>query len=527
MHALLPLVLLAATASAKDVAEGVVFEDLNGDGVRQASEPPLANMAVSNGEEVVLTNADGRYRLELDDHEAVFIIKPSGWMTPVDGDSLPRFAHMYEPTGSPEMEYAGEAPTGRFRGRSLDFPLVRSDEPNRFRVILFGDPQPYSIEEVNEFARDIIPEVIAENRTIGAAFGVTLGDLVGDDMTLYPALNQAVGTVGIPWYNVYGNHDMNFDAPDSGDPDFPFDRYADETFERVFGPPTYAFNYGPAHFIVLDNVVYDGLNDEGRGRYHAELTERQLSFIEASLEHVRQDRLVVLLMHIPMVEIRNLDALFALLKDRPNTVSMSAHWHRHSHVFFGSDQGWHGDEPHHHMVTVTAGGSWWQGAPDEYGIPHTMMRDGKPNGWMLLEIDGTSYELRYKAARRPWSDQLHIHAPSEIRVGEQLVVTANIYNATERDRAILSIENATFGRTTTIMERIEGVDPYWARLKRLESVRDQPGDPLNDLDATTNLWRATYPGGPGLEPGGYVLRVTTTDMFGNTHEARHVLRVVE
>ena len=37
-----------------------------------------------------------------------------------------------------------------------------------------------------------------------------------------------MATVGIPWYNVHGNHDMNFLATD--------DRYADETFERVYGP---------------------------------------------------------------------------------------------------------------------------------------------------------------------------------------------------------------------------------------------------------------------------------------------------
>ena len=41
---------------------------------------------------------------------------------------------------------------------------------------------------------------------------------------------------------------MNLDARD--------DSTSDETFERVFGPSTYAFEYADVHFIVLDDVVF-------------------------------------------------------------------------------------------------------------------------------------------------------------------------------------------------------------------------------------------------------------------------------
>ena len=53
---------------------------------------------------------------------------------------------------------------------------------------------------------------------------------------------------------VIGNHDLNTHAET--------DRHSDETFERVYGPPTYAFSYGKVHFIVLDDVVHDGAKDE-------------------------------------------------------------------------------------------------------------------------------------------------------------------------------------------------------------------------------------------------------------------------
>ena len=44
-----------------------------------------------------------------------------------------------------------------------------------------------------------------------------------------------MGTIGLPWWNIGGNHDLNFEAPDR--------RYSRETFKRVFGPNYYAFFY--------------------------------------------------------------------------------------------------------------------------------------------------------------------------------------------------------------------------------------------------------------------------------------------
>ena len=63
-------------------ATGSVFHDLDGDGVRGAREPGLAGVAVSNGRDVVRTDAAGRYRLRVDDDTILFVVKPSGWRTP-------------------------------------------------------------------------------------------------------------------------------------------------------------------------------------------------------------------------------------------------------------------------------------------------------------------------------------------------------------------------------------------------------------------------------------------------------------
>ena len=113
-------------------------------------------------------------------------------------------------------------------------------------MIAFGDTQPYDLEQLDYLSRDVIAELIGTD----AAFGFTLGDLVGDDLSLFEPLNRAIARIGVPWYPVIGNHDMNYDAV--GDED------SDESYERVYGPSTYAFEYARAHFLVLDDVVYGG-----------------------------------------------------------------------------------------------------------------------------------------------------------------------------------------------------------------------------------------------------------------------------
>ena len=69
--------------------------------------------------------------------------------------------------------------------------------------------------------------MVAELVGTDAKFGVTLGDIMNDNLSLFSSLNRTVALIGIPWYNVIGNHDLNFEA---------LDEHSDETFERIYGP---------------------------------------------------------------------------------------------------------------------------------------------------------------------------------------------------------------------------------------------------------------------------------------------------
>ena len=83
----------------------LVFEDRDGSGMSGPNNPGLAGVLVSNGRDVAVTDADGRYTLPLPDEATIFVIKPSGFMPPVD--PLDRFAALLSP--SPAEGLAGLA----------------------------------------------------------------------------------------------------------------------------------------------------------------------------------------------------------------------------------------------------------------------------------------------------------------------------------------------------------------------------------------------------------------------------------
>jgi hypothetical protein len=492
-------------------ASGTAFRDRFDFGIR--------GVAVSNGRDVARTDWRGRYRLPVSDDTIVFVVKPGGFMTPVDENHLPRSYYIHKPDGSPRgLRFPGVEPTGPLPA-SVDFPLTRQHEPGNFEVLLFGDSQPYTIEEIDTLAHDVIEEVIGSE----AAFGITLGDLVGDDLSLMEPLNRAVGLAGIPWYNIPGNHDMNIEATD--------DARADESFERVYGPGTYAFEYASAHFVMLDDVVYHGPLETGDSRqnYAGGLSPDQLSFLRNYLEDVPRDHLVVLAMHIPLagpaptVDVPQRGELFDAIASHPHNVSISAHMHLQRNEFFGREDGYRGPEPHHHLVQGTTSGSWWLGARDEVGLPHAMMRDGTPNGYSILRVDGNRYSVRYKVARRPADHQMNVFAPDAVSAAEAggTEVLVNVFAGSERTRVEMRL--GTGGEWIPLAPALRP-DPYFLELKRRESqAQPPPARTLPPADPSSHLWAGTLPADPPI--GTFALEVRATDMFGEIFTAQRAIRI--
>lgn len=271
----LPLCLCFIIQSqAQTTVTGTVYLDRNENGSFESTEKGIPKVAVSNGKDVVLTDEKGNYSLEVDNKtENIFVIKPAGYKLPADELNRPQFYYLHKPNGSPDLKYPGVQPTGPLP-KSVNFALLKRKKKNNFSLLLFADPQPANKEEVDFFDRDIISELI---NTKDFEFGITLGDMVHNgQLELLKPYSKSVAKVGIPWFHVYGNNDMNMTAKS--------DRNPDETYEPAFGPTTYSFNYGNAHFIISDNIIYPKPDEPGG--YSSALIAKKLDLIKNDLEHV-------------------------------------------------------------------------------------------------------------------------------------------------------------------------------------------------------------------------------------------------
>ena len=508
MLRLIILLFLSSGIALAGEATGFVFHDKNENGVRDQGEEGIPKVAVSNQREVVVTDADGRWRLPHDEDTIFFVIKPRGWKTPVNEYQIPQFYYIHKPAGSPKnFRYAGVEPTGPLP-TSIDFPLHKSEEPDTFKAIFFGDPQPSNIDQIDYIAHDVIAELIGTD----AKFGVTLGDILFDQLDLFTPSNANVALIGIPWYNVVGNHDINFDSPTDVD--------SDETFHKHFGPNYYSFDYGAVHFLVLDDVEWGRTNSKGKKTYAGGLSEEQLTFIENDLALVPEEKLIMLMMHIPLTTMENRSDLYRLIERRPYTLSISGHTHWHAHQYITKEDGWEGAEPHHHIVNVTVSGSWWKGKKDELGIPHATMRDGAPNGYSIMTFDGTNHTLDFKAARQPAAYQLSIHAPDVVQAtdSESNFVYVNVFNGSEKSKVRMKVGSSRW----IDLEKVLEPDPHYAETSDREMKADPDARPLNAPIPSGHLWKGKL---PKLKIGNnHLIEVEATDAYGRLHQGRRIIR---
>jgi hypothetical protein len=534
---LAPATTVHGEEGAANIVSGIVYDDRSRAGTRQASDPGLAAILVSNGRDVVRTDADGRYQLPISDEGLVFVIKPARFSVPLDADNLPRFTYLHQPNGTPAglgLRYKGVEPSGPLPA-SVDFALTRAEEPQAFDVILFTDPQPESGAEL-DFVRDTALANVVGTK---AAFGMTTGDIMFDDLSLYPRYNRLIGQIGVPWWHIGGNHDLNFEAPDAA--------RSRETFKRTYGAPYYAFNYGSALFLMLDNVNYLGAATApypgGGGKYEGRFGERQLAFVANVLRETPQDRLVVVAMHIPLVNDINpnepadvtadRDELLKLLAGRP-VLSISGHTHTTEHHYLGAN-----GEHHHHVMTAVSG-SWWSGPYDRRGIACADSRDGSPHGFHVLSIDGNRYTTRFVPAAEPerramrivLESQFHENAPElarDYRIAQLFgspipaesagatYIVVNVFDGGPKTRVRSSIG----GRNPVDLRRIRRRDPFVQQiylrnpLTKKSWVKAEP---------SSHIWMGRLPG--DLEPGTHRADVQVTDEYGRELQDHLLIEVV-
>ena len=531
------------TVAQSRTVSGIVYEYRSGGHRRAPSDPGIAGVLVSNGNEVVKTDTDGRYTLPIDDESIIFVIKPSGYAVPVDQDMLPRFYYIHQPAGSQpnlKLRYRGIDPTGPLPD-SVDFPLKKADELQKFDVIVFTDPQPESQVEVDFIRDDVVNAVIGTK----AAFGMTTGDIMFDDLSLYPRLNRIVGQIGLPWYNIGGNHDLNYEAPSA--------KYSRETFKRTYGPTYYAFEYGGVLFLMVDNVNYIGCDPakpHGRGKYEGRIDPRQLDFIANVLKEYPADKLVVTCMHIPLknylfsddpsMNTINCRDFLKLISGRPNTISLSGHTHTTEHHYFGAEDGFAGPSLHHHHVMTAVSGSWWSGPYDHRGIAVADSRDGSPNGYHVLSIDGQSYSTQFQPANEPNSRQMRIVLDSDFHRDDKELYSefrmgALLGSPIAQDRAFAtnlivnffdggprtSVEYRVGQRAPVKMERVTRSDPF---VEEVFARNEATKKPWVKAEPSSHIWTARLPSELGA--GTHCIAVRVVDEYGREHHDHLIVEVI-
>ncbi len=553
------------TGAADDaVLTGQVFVDANRDSVSDGDETGLSGVMVTNGRDVVLTDSEGRYELPAFDNMTVSITQPSGYQVPMDEHNIPQFHYNHLPEGSPELRYGGIEPTGPLPS-AVNFPLVESEQTANAAqsCIIAGDLQTYDRQEI-EYARAGAIADLAERHDYASCGTLFVGDVVGDDLSLYPDIKDLVGETNGPVRFLPGNHDLDFDAPNS--------EHSFDTYRAQLAPEYYSYDIGDVHFIALNSVEYpctaaadspEGIEEhcadpEGDPSYNGRLDEDQLAWLEHDLANVDHDKLVVVASHIsllnyadassPQHQVDQVKRVHELLEGR-SAVAVSGHSHSIENLKTGDDvEGWRDlfgvqGLPFPHITAGAISGDWYSGAIGEEGYPTAIGRDGGRPGVVTLDIEGNEFQERYTVTGE--SDdvqtQLGINSPTyrewvEERQewnGNPVGEAPELEEPLVVDRADLAYgswltTNFFFGSTgSTVEVSIDGGPAEEAtRTQQMEGEAVNVGVEYSDPYAVSqqlvhggslanrmmHLWRFDLP--RNLHTGEHTAEVTATDSYG-------------
>jgi predicted MPP superfamily phosphohydrolase len=265
--------LLAASPSVAAPVSGVVFDDRNGDGVRQSGEAGLGGVVVSNQIDVVQTASDGAYELPGRGYGVAFVTLPRGraavgafWRTIPQGDPA-----------------------------RVDFPLAGSPDSDDFTFIHASDTHisPESVPRTRAFLK-----IVADRKP---DLVMVTGDLIKDALrvgepeatSLYELYVKEIAASPRPVWSVPGNHE-NFGIErhlSLVSPKNPL--YGKNMYRKHLGPNYYSFNRGRIHFIALDTVDIDDL------WYYGHVDKAQLDWLAKDLSFVPKGTTVVTFNHIP------------------------------------------------------------------------------------------------------------------------------------------------------------------------------------------------------------------------------------
>jgi hypothetical protein len=420
----------------------------------------ISGVVISDGFNVVQTDSKGNYSLQINTlAKFIWVSTPAGYEFKTDS----YLAKHYETLASVNQ---------------LNFevkPLKQND--NRHNFIIWADPQVKNKKDVEKMMATSVPDTKKMIASMGnvPVHGICVGDIVWDNHELFDDYAKAVAQMGIPFFQVLGNHDMDYRLGG--------DETSDATFSKHFGPTYYSFNRGKAHYIVLDDVRYLGVERT----YDGYISQAQLDWMAKDLQFVDKNALIIINLHIPVHNaVKNNADFYALLKDFPNVHIMSGHTHYNKNVI--KDNVFE-----HNHGTVC--GAWWTGP---------ICEDGTPSGYGVYEVNGTDLKWFYQPTGLDRSEQIHLYV-DELTNQKRLI--ANIWNWDPKWK----VEYFLDGKSMGALPQEKAYDPLAVKLMKgdkLPAGRAFPEPKLNDHMFVTHF-----------APTVKKIKVVATDRFGIKYTA--------
>lgn len=360
----------------------------------------VAGVAVSDGYEVVVTDAGGHYAMTSEKKNGyVFYSLPGGYEPELADGFLPQF---WQPLNSPDSAVP----------EVHDFVLRRVY--NDRHIVVFGADTHLARRNSDRalFKKGFLASLKSEADNAGnvPVYSVLLGDLTWDvfwtqnDYNLRDYMaDMKSWDYPMTLWPVIGNHDHDPSVPAGAATDF----NAAGLWREVVCPNYYSFNLGRVHYVVLDDINYlnereDGatysVGVAGSRNYSGNVSSEQISWLRKDLSLVDSGTPVVVCLHIPAWGISSAFGTYARLD---NTYTLCHELRRFSKVHFvsGHTHGNYTVHPtaysnvtEHNLASVC--GTLWRGT----GLSgHNVCHDGSPAGYSVWTVSGNDLRWAYKS----------------------------------------------------------------------------------------------------------------------------------
>lgn len=296
-----------------------------------------------------------------------------------------------------------------------NFVLTKRKKPvTSFSYFAISDPQVLNEKEMNRWRNETVRDMrhVADSlKKTREVIGMTLGDLVFDNMGLYDEYAKSCESLGITMFQTIGNHDFDKKYQDLHNMRLGAPVYAEHFYNSYFGPTDYSFNIGNVHVITMKNINY-----VGRRKYVEAITDQQLAWLENDLKYVPEGSVVFVNMHAAgwnkvanVGNFREAKDVEAVLKNYK------------VHFFCGHTHFYQNIEvsPTFYQHNIGAAcGSWWAG---NYSVC------GAPNGYLVVDVNGNDVKWHFKPTKGSFSDQFRTYLPGQFR-SQPATVVANVWD---------------------------------------------------------------------------------------------------